>query len=209
MSSLVRRLFHQLTSHRLEKRTSRFRLFRMALSYDCTISGDAAIYHPQKIQLARGVQIHPHAIVNYRSNFQTHSVNVRIGEGSRIMSHAMLIPQHGFIHIGRNCSIQYGCLLYGVGGLEIGDDVRIAGHTVITPMNHVYSDPDIAIRDQGETAVGVRIGNDVWIGAGARITDGVTIGDGSVVTKDVPPYSVAVGVPAKVIKSRRHDESPA
>ncbi len=111
--------------------------------------------------------------------------------------------------IGAYCTIQYGCLLYGVGGLEIGDNTRIAAHTVISPMNHIYSDPNIPIWKQGETAIGIKIGNDVWIGNGAKILDGVTIGDGcvigagSVVTKSIPPFSVAVGVPAKVIKQRR------
>lgn len=128
------------------------------------------------------------------------------------MPDAKLIPQQGYIKIGRDCSIQYGCLLYGVGGLEIGDNTRIAAHTVITPMNHIFSDPNVPIWRQGETAVGIKIGNDVWIGSDVKILDGVEIGDGSVigagsiVTKSIPPYSVALGVPAKVVKRRGGSE---
>ena len=127
--------------------------------------------------------------------------NIIIGEGTRISPDAMLIPQQGYIRIGRNCTIQYGSMLYGVGGLEIGDDSRIAAHTMITPMNHVYDDPEVPIWRQGETARGITVGRDVWIGANVKIVDGVTIGDGSVVgagsvvTKSIPPGSVAVGVP--------------
>ena len=131
------------------------------------------------------------------------------------MPGAKLIPQQGFIRVGSNCTIQYGCLLYGVGGLEIGDDVRIAANTVITPMNHVFEDPAKPIRLQGETALGIQIGSDIWIGTGVKILDGVCIGDGcvigagSVVTKDIPPYSVAVGVPARVIGRRGATRSDA
>ncbi|MCP9442481.1 MAG: acyltransferase [Nitrospira sp.] len=124
------------------------------------------------------------------------------------MPYAKIIPQEGFVKIGAHCTVQYGCLLYGVGGLEIGDHTRIAAHTVISPMNHIFTDPDTPIWKQGETAVGIKIGRDVWIGSGSKILDGVTIGDGSVigagsvVTKSMPPFPVAVGVPARVIKHR-------
>jgi acetyltransferase-like isoleucine patch superfamily enzyme len=76
-------------------------------------------------------------------------------------------------------------------------------------MNHVFADPDRPIRLQGETAKGIRIGRDVWLGNGVRVTDGVEIGDGcvigagSVVTRSIPPYSIAVGSPARVIRQRR------
>jgi len=166
------------------------------------------VYYGRKIRLARGVQIHDGAMLNYRSGRGPYSINLTIGDGSKVMPGARLIPQQGYIKIGKNCTIQYGALLYGVGGLEIGDDCRIAAYTVITPMNHVFEDPVIPIREQGETAVGIKIGRDVWIGANAKILDGVVIGDGavigagSVVTRDLPPLSIAVGTPARVIGKR-------
>jgi acetyltransferase-like isoleucine patch superfamily enzyme len=210
MAHLWRPLARQFTyARRADARASRFATWKLALRYDCWVSPEALVYYPTKIELARGVQIHPGAMLNYRSNYGTHSVNIRIGEGTKVMPGARLVPQQGRIAIGRNCTIQYGCLLYGVGQLEIGDDVRMAAYTVVTPMNHVFSDPDLLIRLQGETARGVRIGSDVWIGAGVKIVDGVTIGDGcvvgagSVVTKDLAPFSVAVGVPARVVRQRR------
>ena len=183
-------------------------MLRLAIKYDCYVSPDALIYEADKIELARGVQIHAGAMLNYRSRFENHPLNIRIGENTKIMPGARLIPQQGRIVIGRNCTVQYGCLLYGVGLLQIGDDVRIAAHTVITPMNHVYSDANTPIRMQGETTRGVTIGNDVWVGAGVKILDGVTIGRGcvigagSVVTRSVEPFSIAVGVPARVIGRR-------
>ena len=152
--------------------------------------------------------IQEHTLLNFRSGYDNFEFNIEIGDNSKIMPYAKLIPQQGRIKIGKDCTIQYNCLFYGVGGLEIGDNTRIAAHTIITPMNHIFADPDTPIWKQGETAEGIKIGNDVWLGSNVKIMDGVTIGDGcvigagSVVVKDIPPYSVAVGVPAKIVKKR-------
>ena len=86
--------------------------------------------------------------------------------------------------------------------------MRIGAHVVIIPYNHLFEDPSVQIFKQGSSQQGVFIEDDVWIGAHVTVTDGVRIGKGSVigagavVTRDIPPYSVAVGVPARVIKSR-------
>ncbi len=121
----------------------------------------------------------------------------------------------GNVTIGRNCSIQaYSNIVgYGTpdspGGLiAIGNDVRIASHAILIAGNHRFADPDKPIRMQGVEFAPITIEDDVWIAGRVNITAGVTIGrgsvigGGSVVTKDIPPYSVAVGVPARVIRRR-------
>jgi acetyltransferase-like isoleucine patch superfamily enzyme len=194
-----------------DRPASRFRKFALGLRYDCYVSPRADIYYPERVRLAPDVSISEGAMLNYRSGREGPATNIVLGARTKIMPGARLIPQQGSIHIGSNCTVQYGCVLYGVGGLRIGNDTRIAAHTVITPMNHVYSDPHIPIWRQGETARGVRIGNDVWIGTGVTILDGVTIGDGcvigagSVVTRDLEPLSVAIGVPARALWLRGRD----
>lgn len=103
--------------------------------------------------------------------------------------------------LGVNCQIQRPC--------KIGDNVIMAPDCIIFTANHRSDRTDIPISMQGtEEKKMVTIGNDVWIGQRVTIMPGVTIGDGciiatnAVVTKDVPPYSVVGGVPAKVLKSR-------
>jgi acetyltransferase-like isoleucine patch superfamily enzyme len=190
-----------------DRQASALRKLRLGLRYDCYVSRLAHVYYPGRIRLAKNVIISEGAMLNYRSGGGK-DVNLSIGAATKVMPGARLIPQQGSIQIGSNCTIQYGCVLYGVGGLQIGNDTRIAAHTVITPMNHVYRDPDTPIWQQGETALGIRIGNDVWIGSGVKILDGVDVGDGcvigagSVVTRSLPPYSVAVGSPARVVRTR-------
>ncbi len=107
------------------------------------------------------------------------------------------------ITVGRRVFINSGCCFQDQGGIEIGDDCLIGQQVVIATLNH---DPDPQKRGNMSPAP-VKIGNGVWIGAHATILPGVTIGDGAiigagaVVTKDVPPMTIAAGVPAKIIKT--------
>ena len=138
---------------------------------------------------------------------------VTIGERTRIAHNAML-DVHNFrgfensgITIGDNSLIGPFCFIWGQGGVHIGNNVMIGPRVSVLPVNHNFDDPGVPIRDQGITAGGIRIDDDVWIAAHAILIDGVHIGRGSaigvgaLVTKDVPPYSLAVGSPARVIKS--------
>ncbi|MBF2063648.1 MAG: acyltransferase [Calothrix sp. C42_A2020_038] len=112
-------------------------------------------------------------------------------------------------------SIDQGVLLgpyvsiAGPGNIKIGKSCMIAAKSGIFGNNHIFSDTTIDIALQGVTRKGIVIEDDCWLGHAVTVLDGVTIGKGSVigagsvVTKDIPPYSVAVGVPAKVIKNRK------
>jgi acetyltransferase-like isoleucine patch superfamily enzyme len=98
-------------------------------------------------------------------------------------------------------------VIRGQGGVEIGDRVYTSPFTQIIAVNHVFDDPTMPFIEQGITAEGIVIEDDVWLGAGAVITDGVRVGKGAVVaagavvTKDVPPHTVVGGVPAKPIRT--------
>lgn len=94
-----------------------------------------------------------------------------------------------------------------IGPVKIGNHVNLAQGITVTALNHNFSDPNKRIDEQGISTTPVTIGDDIWIGANAVILPGVTIGNhsviaaGAVVTKDVPPHSLAAGVPAKIIKT--------
>lgn len=115
------------------------------------------------------------------------------------------------IRIGSGSSVNQGTIIDGYGGVTIGRNVRIASYVRINTADHTFTDPDIPISQQGFEVAPVVIGDDVWLGTGVIVGSGVTIGTGSVigagsvVTRDIPPYSVAVGVPCRVLRSRRHD----
>jgi len=133
---------------------------------------------------------------------------IRLSRGVRISDGAILAPYGGSVDLGEDVYIGPYCVLYGHGGLTIGPNTLIAAHTVIIPSNHCFDDPGLPIMRQGMVSLGIAIGQDVWIGCGARILDGVTIGDGcvvgagAVVTRSLGPNSVAVGVPARIVRTR-------
>jgi len=111
------------------------------------------------------------------------------------------------LECGSNVYLDYGVIIGAQGGVSIGDNVLIGPYVVIISRNHNYPSNKL-IRESGFTLKPIRIGLDVWIGAGAKILAGVKIGDGAVigagavVTKDVDPYTVVAGNPAKFIKKR-------
>ncbi len=114
----------------------------------------------------------------------------------------------GSILIEQNVFIGPYTVIYGHGGVKIGKDTLISMQCRILSSNHTIPDKSSLIRCNPDIYLPVTIGEDVWLGAGVTILGGVTVGDGcvvgagAVVTKDLPPYSVAVGVPAKVVKTR-------
>lgn len=123
-----------------------------------------------------------------------------------ILSH---VWQSQNLRIGRNTFWHRGCYIDATGGVSIGKDTIIGPYVVVHSANHKFYDCKKLIRLQGHDKKHTRIGNDCWIGAHAVILPGVSVEDhsvvgaGSVVTKNVPAWSVVAGNPAKVIKSRR------
>lgn len=148
-----------------------------------------------------GCLIHPLARISPR---------VRFGKGC-VIGKSKLITYYGAkITVGSYTTVHETCQFYAHPdtNITIGDYCILANHTVIMTRNHVFDDPNRKIIDQGHIDKDVEIGSDVWTGLDTKILPGVKIGDGcvigtsAVVTKDLEPMSIAVGIPAKVIKKR-------
>ena len=140
----------------------------------------------------------------YRT-FWAKKIAKKVGSNVNIERNAVFGPQ---LEIGDNSGVGINCEVYGP--VIIGKDVMMGPEVVIYTSGHRHDRLDIPMREQGDDGVKpVTIGNDVWIGRRAMIMPGVTVGDGvvigagAVVTKDVPPYTVVGGVPAKVLKKRQ------
>jgi acetyltransferase-like isoleucine patch superfamily enzyme len=158
---------------------------------------------------------------------------IQLGTGVYLDQHVYLHACPGGIHIDQNTYVMYGSVLHvynfrdlphagiwigadsligeynvirGQGGVKIGSRVYTSPFVQLLAVDHVYQNPERPFVEQGITAAGIVIEDDVWVGSGAIITDGVHVGRGAVVaagavvTKDVPPHVVVGGVPARVIK---------
>jgi acetyltransferase-like isoleucine patch superfamily enzyme len=158
------------------------------------------------IHLGRGCYIDENVYIHACPN------GVEIGANTFVMHGAVLhvynfrnLPNSG-IKIGRDSLIGEYTIIRGQGGVRIGDRVYTSPMTQLIAVNHVFEDPQRPFIEQGITAQGIVVEDDVWLGANTVITDGVRIGKGAVVaagavvTQDVPPHTIVGGVPARVIR---------
>lgn len=155
------------------------------------------------------IYIHKNSRVSLRAVLDTRlGGQIRIGQRTEILPGVQIATYGGDISIGADCSINPLVVIYGHGGVKIGDFVQIATQVTIIPANHIFRDPTTPIAKQGLTTRGITIEDDVWVGSGARILDGVTVGRGSiigansVVTKSTDPTGIYVGCPARFLRWR-------
>lgn len=177
--------------------------------------GIPLIEHHVRMLSAGNIRLGPKVYIDSNVYLNALPGGISIGEGTNLMHGVIFhvfnyrgLPQAG-ITVGKHCFFgEYTCIR-GQGGVKIGDGVYTGTQVQIAAVNHVFTDADRYIKDQGITAEGITIEDDVWLASNVVVVDGVTIGKGcvvgagAVVNSDLPPYSVAVGVPARVVKDRR------
>ena len=179
LKKIIRNIYHSVTW--------RYWSYRMGELGQGSRFESQIIWHKPK-----GIAIGSNVIIKRRCRFEA------INTGKR----------PGFIHlkIGDNTSFQQGCQVSAAEQVTIGKDVLIAANVLITDNDHIYdhpSKPASAIRELNTAPVTIEDG--CWLGFASVVLKGVTIGRRSViganavVTEDIPPYSVAVGIPARVI----------
>ncbi len=135
--------------------------------------------------------------------------SIHIGHELRILRNAVIntLPPAGEIHIGSRVHIGEGTMISSHCRIDIGDDVVMGPYNVIVDVDHVCRDRSLPISVQGLSSKPIRIGQGAWISSHCVILKGVTIGRGAVigagaiVTGDIPDYAIAVGAPARVVKS--------
>ena len=146
-----------------------------------------------------------HAVIHRSARMDTPPYRkFSLGDYSVIESFACINNAVGDVVIGDHTRVGLHNTI--IGPVTIGNHVNLAQGITVTALNHIFTDPNKRIDEQGISTTPVVIEDDIWIGANAVILPGVTIGHhsvvaaGAVVTKNVPPHSLVAGVPAKVIK---------
>ena len=190
-------------------------VYRLIMKMD----GWAAIEKNVRLRFASHIRLGHGVYLDEGAYLHACPRGIEIGAETIVMHGAILhvynfrnMPHSG-IKIGRNCLIGEYAVIRGQGGVQIGDRVYTSPFTQIIAVNHVFEDPKRPFTEQGITAEGIVIEDDVWLGAGAVITDGVRVGKGAVVaagavvTRDVAPHMVVGGVPARPIKKIESDNN--
>jgi acetyltransferase-like isoleucine patch superfamily enzyme len=191
-------------------------LYRLILRMD----GWAAIENNVRLRFANHIRLGPGAYLDQGVYLHACPQGIAIGAGSIVMHGAVLhvynfrgLPHSG-ITVGRDCLIGEYTVIRGQGGVQIGDRVYTSPFTQLLAVNHIVDDPTRPFIEQGITAEGIVVEDDVWLGAGAIVTDGVRIGKGAVVaagavvTSAVPPHTVVAGIPARPIKTIEAELQP-
>ena len=134
---------------------------------------------------------------------------IQIGAECELGRGVELNPWGGRIRLGRRVFLGPYVIIYGHGGVDIGDHSLVGMHCRILSSNHAVPPRDKVIRNEPDIPLRTIIGRDCWLGAGVTVLGGIEIGDGcvvgagAVVTKNLPPYSIASGVPAQITGQRQ------
>jgi acetyltransferase-like isoleucine patch superfamily enzyme len=170
---------------------------------------NVVLRHPHKIRIGDNVVIDDHCLLDAKGETNT---GIRIGHGVFVGRNTILSCKNGDIALQDGANIGFNCEIFSASRVEIGAQTLMAAYGYIIGGDHRPGDPDRPVLDQARSSAGVRIGRGAWIGAGVKILDGADVGDaaiigaGAVVTSPVPARAVAVGVPARVVRTRGEAE---
>lgn len=183
------------------------------------MQGLAAIESGVRLRFANYIRLGRGAYLDQGVYLHACPNGIEIGDRSLVMHGSVLhvynfraLPHSG-IRVGCDSLIGEYNVIRGQGGITIGDRVYTSPMVQMLAVNHVFDDPHRPFVEQGITAEGIVVEDDVWIGSGAVLTDGVRVGRGAVVaagavvTRDVPPHTVVAGVPARVVREVRGNEA--
>lgn len=170
---------------------------------------DVELRNRHLVHFGRGVTIGRGCVIDGLSR-----EGVTLGDGVSIGPYCIIEATGVITNLGAGCRVgdrsALGSFSFvgAAGGVQIGSDVIMGNRVSFHSENHRFDDLDRPIREQGVTRLGITIGDDCWVGANVAFLDGAQVGKGSVIAAgsvvrgEIPPFSVAAGVPAKVIRSR-------
>jgi len=167
---------------------------------------NVVLRHPGKLRLKSNIVIDDNSVLDAKGS---DNQGIDIGDNVFVGRNTIIYCQNGDVEIGENANIGSNCQIFSARNVQIGKNVLIAAYTYLVGGGHIYEDTELPIIEQGRTASGIKISDNVWLGASVKVLDGVTIGEGAiiaagaVVTGDIPAFAIAGGIPAKVIKLRK------
>jgi acetyltransferase-like isoleucine patch superfamily enzyme len=161
--------------------------------------------HPHKIHLGDDVVVDDLVVLDAKG---TSNRGIRLGAGVFLGRGTILSCKDGDITLGDHVNIGFNSEIFSGSDVTVGRYGLFAAYTYLVGGGHEFERADVPVVEQERRSRGIRLGDNVWLGAGAKVMDGVSIeggvvvGAGAVVTQDLPANAVAVGVPARVVRTR-------
>jgi acetyltransferase-like isoleucine patch superfamily enzyme len=161
--------------------------------------------HPHKIRIGDNVVIDDNCLLDAKGEDNS---GIDIGTGSFIGRNTILSCKNGDIVLGQDSNIGFNCEIFSASRVTIGPGTLLAAYCYVIGGDHDLSDAGLPILQQRRSSLGVTVGGGAWLGAGVKVLDGSAIGDGAVigagavVRGDIPARAIAVGLPARVVRSR-------
>ncbi len=167
---------------------------------------NVVLRHPHKIKIGDNVVIDDNCLLDAKGSDNS---GIVIGSGTFIGRNTILSCKNGDIEIGENSNIGFNCEIFSASKVVLGKNALFAAYCYLIGGEHTFDRTDVSVLEQQRTSAGINVEDNVWLGAGVKVNDGASIGRDSiigtsaVVRGNIPEYSIAVGIPAKVIRSRK------
>ncbi len=175
------------------------------------IGRNVVLRHPHKIYIGDGTIIDDNCVLDAKGESNS---GIELGKNVILARNTVLSCKNGDIRIGDNTNISMNCLIHSESNVVLGSKILVAAYCYLVGGGaHDFDRVDVPIIQQGSTSAGITLEDGAWLAARVTILDGVTIGHDAVigasalVKSDIPPYGIAVGSPAKVVKSRMKKDS--
>lgn len=163
--------------------------------------------HPGKIRIGSNAVIDDNCLLDAKGH---DNKGIDIGDDVFIGRNSILSCKNGDIQLGNKVNIGFNCEVFSGSSVRLADETMVAAYCYFIGGDHHLVSAEKSNLEQGSCSRGIEVGEKCWFGAGVKVLDGIKIGQnsvigaGAVVNKDIAEYSVAVGVPARVIRDRRN-----
>jgi acetyltransferase-like isoleucine patch superfamily enzyme len=167
---------------------------------------NVTLRHPHKIAIGDNVVIDDCCCLDAKG---TDNKGIVIGSGVFVGRNTILSCKNGDIVVENDANLGFNCEIFSASRVRVGKSVLMAAYTYLVGGDHLYDRTDIPVLEQGRTARGIEVDDNVWLGTHVVVTDGsrigrdAIIGAGAVVVGDIAEFSIAAGIPAKVMRDRR------
>jgi len=187
-------------------RSKLYPLILGAVGRNVVFGANVTIRHPHKISIGDNVVIDDNCCLDAKG---TDNRGIVIGTGVFVGRNTILSCKNGDIIVDDHANLGFNCEIFSASRVRVGKNILMAAYTYLVGGDHLYDRVDIPVLQQGRTARGIDVDDNVWLGTHVVVTDGsrvgrdAIIGAGAVVVGEIPEFAIAAGIPAKVMRDRR------